>query len=56
MESSDIWMIRNDFDLVFLTKENTILGLNQVIQEKLEENILIGVSLKKLLVIRKNIN
>ena len=45
---SDIWMIRKDFDFADLTKEKTILGLNQVIQEKLEEEILIGVSLKKM--------
>ena len=46
---SDIWMIRKDFNFDDLTKEKTILGLNQVIQEKLEENILIGVSLKKII-------
>ena len=34
---SDIWMIRKDFDFKELTKEKTILGLNQVIQEKLED-------------------
>ena len=45
---SDIWMIRKDFDFADLTKEKTILGLNQVIQEKLEEEVLIGVSLKKM--------
>ena len=46
---SDIWMISDDFSFSFFDKENTILGLNQVIQEKLEENILIGVSLKKII-------
>ena len=45
---SDIWMIRKDFDFKELTKEKTILGLNQVIQEKLEDELLIGVSLKKM--------
>ena len=30
---SDIWMIRKDFNFDDLTKEKTILGLNQVIQE-----------------------
>ena len=45
---SDIWMIRKDFNFDDLTKEKTILGLNQVIQEKLEDEILIGVSLKKM--------
>ena len=46
---SDIWMISDDFSFDFFDKENTILGLNQVVQEKLEENILIGVSLKKII-------
>ena len=46
---SDIWMISSDFSFDFFNKENTILGLNQVVQEKLEENILIGVSLKKII-------
>jgi len=46
---SDIWMISSDFSFDFFDKENTILGLNQVIQEKLEDNILIGVSLKKII-------
>ena len=46
---SDIWMISGDFSFDFFDKENTILGLNQVVQEKLEENILIGVSLKKII-------
>ena len=45
---SDIWMISEEFSFSFFDKENTILGLNQVIQEKLENNILIGVSLKKI--------
>ena len=45
---SDIWMISDNFSFDFFDKENTILGLNQVVQEKLEENILIGVSLKKI--------
>ena len=33
---SDIWMISEDFDFKDLLKEKTILGLNQVIQEKLQ--------------------
>ena len=45
---SDIWMFGNNFSFESFDKENTILGLNQVIQEKLEDNILIGVSLKKI--------
>jgi len=45
---SDIWMISEDFDFVDLSKEKTILGLNQVIQEKLDKELLIGVSLKKM--------
>ena len=45
---SDIWMFSNNFSFESFDKENTILGLNQVIQEKLEDNILIGVSLKKI--------
>ena len=45
---SDIWMISEDFDFKDLLKEKTILGLNQVIQEKLQKELLIGVSLKKI--------
>jgi len=45
---SDIWMISEDFDFSDLSKEKTILGLNQVIQEKLDKELLIGVSLKKM--------
>ena len=45
---SDIWMISDDFDFSELTKEKTILGLNQVIQDKLEDESLIGVSLKRM--------
>ena len=46
---ADIWMISDDFDFEDLIKERTILGLNQVIQEKLEDKLLIGVSLKKMI-------
>ena len=45
---SDIWMISEGFDFKELSKERTILGLNQVIQDKLEEESLIGVSLKRM--------
>ncbi len=45
---SDIWMISEDFDFADLSKEKTILGLNQVIQENLDKELLIGVSLKKM--------
>ena len=45
---SDIWMISENFDFSDLSKEKTILGLNQVIQEKLDKELLIGVSLKKM--------
>ena len=45
---SDIWMISEDFDFSDLSKEKTILGLNQVIQENLDKELLIGVSLKKM--------
>ena len=45
---SDIWMISEGFDFKQLSKEKTILGLNQVIQDKLEDESLIGVSLKRM--------
>ena len=45
---ADIWMVSNKFSFDALNKERTILGVNQVIQEKLEEETLIGVSLKKI--------
>ena len=45
---SDIWMISEGFDFKELSKEKTILGLNQVIQDKLEDESLIGVSLKRM--------
>ena len=45
---SDIWMISEGFDFKELSKERTILGLNQVIQDKLEDESLIGVSLKRM--------
>ena len=46
---SDIWMISDGFDFKELSKERTILGLNQVIQDKLEDGSLIGVSLKRMI-------
>ena len=45
---SDIWMISDGFDFKELSKERTILGLNQVIQDKLEDGSLIGISLKRM--------
>ena len=45
---SDIWMISEGFDFSQLSKERTILGLNQVIQDKLEDESLIGISLKRM--------
>ena len=45
---SDIWMISEGFDFNQLSKEKTILGLNQVIQDKLEDESLIGISLKRM--------
>ena len=45
---SDIWMISEGFDFKELSKERTILGLNQVIQDKLEDESLIGISLKRM--------
>ena len=45
---SDIWMISEGFDFEQLSKEKTILGLNQVIQDKLEDESLIGISLKRM--------
>ena len=46
---ADIYMVRNDFDITCLNEEKTILGLNQCMQERIENNTLIGVSLKKII-------
>ena len=45
---SDFWMVRRGFDFGRIDGEQTILGLNQVIQESLQEKSLIGISLKKM--------
>ena len=45
---ADIWMVSNKFSFDALDNEKTILGLNQVIQKKLEDKVLVGVSLKKI--------
>lgn len=45
---ADIYMIRNDFDINCLFKERTILGLNQCMQERIQNNTCMGVSLKKI--------
>ena len=46
---ADIYMVRSDFDITCLNEEKTILGLNQCMQERIENNTLIGVSLKKII-------
>jgi len=46
---ADIYMVGNDFDITCLNKEKTILGLNQCMQERIENHTLIGVSLKKIM-------
>ena len=45
---ADIYMTNSNFDITCLEKEKTILGLNQCMQERIESNTLIGVSLKKI--------
>jgi len=45
---SDIWMIESNFHWDCLDKEMTLVGYNQCIQENLEKDKLIGVSLKKI--------
>lgn len=52
---SDIWMISDDFSFNFFDEQESVLGLNRVIQEKLQKNILVGVSLK-LMIGRANIS
>ena len=46
---ADIYIIGNNFDITCLDEEKTILGLNQCMQERIENNTLIGVSLKKIM-------
>ena len=45
---SDFWMVESGFDFGRIDGEQTLLGLNQVIQESLQEKSLIGISLKKM--------
>lgn len=46
---ADIYIVSDKFDITCLNKEKTILGLNQCMQERIENNTLIGVSLKKII-------
>jgi len=45
---SDFWMVQRGFNFGRIEGEQTLLGLNQVIQESLQEKSLIGISLKKM--------
>ena len=45
---SDIWLVRSDYDFKCIDDEKTLLGLNQCIQEQLQDGRLIGISLKKM--------
>ena len=45
---ADIYIVSDKFDPKCLDQEKTILGLNQCMQERIENNTLIGVSLKKI--------
>ena len=46
---ADIYIVSDKFDPKCLDQEKTILGLNQCMQERIENNTLIGVSLKKIM-------
>ena len=46
---ADIYIVSDKFDITCLNEERTILGLNQCMQERIENNTLIGVSLKKIM-------
>ena len=46
---ADIYIVSDKFDITCLNEEKTILGLNQCMQERIENNTLIGVSLKKII-------
>jgi hypothetical protein len=46
---ADIYIVGDKFDITCLNEEKTILGLNQCMQERIENNTLIGVSLKKIM-------
>lgn len=45
---ADIYIVSDKYDPKCLDEEKTILGLNQCMQERVENNTLIGVSLKKI--------
>lgn len=45
---ADIYMIKSNFDIKCLKSEQTILGLNQCMQERLLNHTCMGVSLKKI--------
>lgn len=45
---ADIYIISDEFDISCLNEEKTILGLNQCMQERIENNTCIGISLKKI--------
>jgi len=45
---ADIWIIADNFHWECLEKEKTLLGFNQCIQENLEHDMMMGVSLKKI--------
>ena len=46
---ADIYIVSSTFDIQCLNDEKTILGLNQCMQERIENHTLIGVSLKKIM-------
>ena len=45
---ADFWMVKKGFNFERIDGEQTLLGLNQVIQESLQQKELIGISLKKM--------
>lgn len=45
---ADIYMVSSKFDIKCLNEERTILGLNQCMQERIQNHTLMGVSLKKI--------
>jgi len=46
---ADIYIVSDKFKIACLNEEKTILGLNQCMQERIANNTLIGVSLKKII-------
>lgn len=46
---ADIYIVESSFDIGCLNEEKTLLGLNQCIQERIKNNTLVGVSLKKII-------